>query len=144
MHSCRLEKQLHHMAELSDAIARDAGYLFVGDLVGNGHHSWLELGHTDEWLARLDELEALRPRFVHPGRGPSGGPELLVNEREYIARVVEVVRESEATEPSPAEALAALRARIEAMYPDCGFPVFLRVGLPAVYSRLAAERAGGR
>jgi glyoxylase-like metal-dependent hydrolase (beta-lactamase superfamily II) len=47
-------------------------HLFVGDLVASGAHSWLEIGKTDEWLKRLEELSALQPDFVHPGRGPSG------------------------------------------------------------------------
>lgn len=100
------------------------GHLFVGDLVANGHHAWLELGHLDAWRARLDELAALRPGAVHPGRGPSGGAELLDGQRAYLDEVQAIA------EASPDAASA--RAAIEARYPGLGHAVFLRIGVPAI------------
>lgn len=101
-------------------------HVFVGDLVANESHSWLELGRVDEWRERLREIEAMAPRHVHPGRGPSGGVELLREERAYIDSVVEIVR------ANPDAEIPALAAQIEERYPGYGYPVFLRVGLPAV------------
>jgi glyoxylase-like metal-dependent hydrolase (beta-lactamase superfamily II) len=118
------------------------GHVFVGDLVANGHHSWLELGHTSEWLARLREIAALSPRFVHPGRGASGGPELLDAERDYLDAVVQIARESEPALPVDRARIEAVRSAVEARYPDLGFPVFLRTGIPAVMRRLAEARHG--
>lgn len=113
------------------------GHVFAGDLVANGNHGWLELGLTGEWLARLDEIAAMDPRRVHPGRGPSGGPELIAKQRAYIERVLDLVREAEPRLPIPAGAIESLRARIVEEYPGYGYDVFLRVGLPAVYTREA-------
>ncbi len=62
-------------------------HVFVGDLVDNEVHAWLELGMIDEWLARLAEIRALKPTFVHPGRGASGGPELLDVQEKYLREV---------------------------------------------------------
>jgi glyoxylase-like metal-dependent hydrolase (beta-lactamase superfamily II) len=67
------------------------GHVFVGDLVGNGTHAWLEIGEVEQWQARLAEITALKPRFVHPGRGATGGPELLEWEAGYLRRVLEEV-----------------------------------------------------
>jgi glyoxylase-like metal-dependent hydrolase (beta-lactamase superfamily II) len=126
------------------------GHLFVGDLVANGAHSWMELGLSDEWLARVDELAALRPTHVHPGRGGSGGPELLVAQAEYLRRVQALVSAEHARltaggrTPSDAEvseALARLRATIEQEHPGYGFAVFLRIGLPAEWRRVAQGAA---
>lgn len=104
------------------------GHLFVGDLVGNGTHAWLEIGQPLEWRARLAELAKLHPRFVHPGRGASGGAELLTTEDDYLREVIEITRAAKSAE----EAQAKIRAR----FPELDFPVFLEIGIPATYAAL--------
>jgi glyoxylase-like metal-dependent hydrolase (beta-lactamase superfamily II) len=115
--------------------------LFVGDLVANGAHSWLEIGRTDAWLQRIAELEALRPRFVHPGRGPSGGPELLTRQRVYLEQVIALVAAEQPSGPPDKAALARVRAALELRYPGHRFPVFLEIGLPAEWRRQAGAAA---
>lgn len=117
------------------------GHLFVGDLVANGTHSWLEIGKTDEWLKRIDELTALKPRFVHPGRGAPGGPELLATERTYLEAVIAAVAAEKPVLPPPEGALDRVKASLKTAYPDLGFPVFLNIGLPAEWARQARARA---
>jgi glyoxylase-like metal-dependent hydrolase (beta-lactamase superfamily II) len=117
------------------------GHLFVGDLVANGTHSWLEIGKTDEWLKRIDELAALKPKFVHPGRGAPGGPELLANERTYLEAVIAAVAAENPVLPAPEGALDRVKANLKQTYPDLGFPVFLNIGLPAEWARQARARA---
>jgi glyoxylase-like metal-dependent hydrolase (beta-lactamase superfamily II) len=104
------------------------GHLFAGDLVANLNHAWLEIGKPDEWLARLEELAALEPEFVHPGRGPSGGPELLARQRRYLLDVIELTK--------AAQGVAEVQTQLLERYPGYGYAVFLRLGLPAVYERL--------
>lgn len=122
------------------------GHLFVGDLVANGAHSWLELGHSAQWLDRLDELAALEPEHVHPGRGASGGPELLTAQTAYLRRVRTLVATehtaltTDGHEPSEAEvkdALNRVRSALEREHPDYRFAVFLNIGLPAEWRRRA-------
>jgi glyoxylase-like metal-dependent hydrolase (beta-lactamase superfamily II) len=112
-------------------------HAFVGDLVGNGVHSWLEIGKTDQWLERLTEIEALHPERLHPGRGASGGPELLANERSYLQSVIQIVAEEKPTLPMPEAGFEHAKAKIAAKYPAYGFPVFLDIGLPAEWARQA-------
>ena len=112
-------------------------HVFVGDLVANGAHSWLEIGRTDAWLQRLDEIEALAPRYVHPGRGRSGGPELLTAEREYLKAVIDLVAAEKPTMPPDPAGLARVQAALERRYPNYRFPVFLAIGLPAEWQRQA-------
>lgn len=114
------------------------GHLFPGDMVANDAHGWLEIGKTDEWLERIDEMKALKPRYVHPGRGPNGGAGLLDQQKAYLERVVaEVAAEKPQGAPSD-EALERIRSRIVAAYPGLGFDVFLRIGLPAEWKRQVA------
>jgi glyoxylase-like metal-dependent hydrolase (beta-lactamase superfamily II) len=119
-------------------VAEFEGHLFAGDMLASGVHSWLEIGRTDEWLKRLDELEALKPRFVHPGRGVWGGAGLIGDERDYLRAVVEAVAaEKPQGEPDEA-ALARVEAALVARYPKHRFAVFLNIGLPAEWRRQAA------
>jgi glyoxylase-like metal-dependent hydrolase (beta-lactamase superfamily II) len=115
----------------------DGKHVFVGDLVASGFHSWLELGKTDAWLARLAELRALGPRFVHPGRGPSGGVELLDAEERYLRDVVRLVDDEKPVSPAPDVALARVKEKLFALYPKHEFRVFLDIGLPAVWEARA-------
>lgn len=119
------------------------GHLFVGDLVANLGHAWLELGLVEEWLKRIDELEALKPTYIHPGRGPSGGAELLARHRAYLHRVKSYVlgakpwkRRSEAMKES---AMKKIQSRLETDYPGYGNAYFIQIGLPAVWDKLASK-----
>lgn len=117
-------------------------HAFVGDLVAPGGHAWLELGHLADWHARLDELDALGSARVHPGRGRSGGPELLAAQHQYLRTVesLTAAMQAERGRGAPSdETLAELRARIEAAFPGYAYPVFLRIGAPAVWASVAAS-----
>lgn len=112
------------------------GHLFVGDLVASQNHAWMELGLLDDWQATLDALVATAPKWVHPGRGPSGGPELLMAQKAYLADVkARVAALAPAGEPDAAKLKAAREALIAA-YPGYGYPFFLGLGLPAVWRNL--------
>lgn len=127
------------------AIAFD-GHLFVGDLVATDGHAWLELGYIEEWRARLAQLQALAPKHVHPGRGPSAGAVALVDQDRYLALVAAIVDQERARlgeAPTRADLGAAIdraRARVVEAYPGLRFPVFLEIGIPAVFRRPRATQ----
>ena len=124
----------------SHVVVEFDGRLFPGDRVVNDSHSWLEIGRTDEWLKRIDEMKALNPKYVHPGRGPSGTAGPLDAERAYLERVIaEVAAEKPQGTPSK-QALQNIRSRILAAYPGLHFDVFLNIGLPAEWARQARGR----
>lgn len=120
------------------AVVEWQGHVFVGDLVAHRYHAWLELGHLEAWQARLQEIAARGPVHVHPGRGRSGGPELLAAQASYLTAVADRVRAAAPALPMTSEARAELRAQIEADHPGYGFPVFLDIGLPAVARTVSA------
>jgi glyoxylase-like metal-dependent hydrolase (beta-lactamase superfamily II) len=117
------------------------GHLFVGDLVSRGSHSWFENGRADEWLKRLDELSALKPKWIHPGHGAFGGPELIDRQREYLHTVVEAVAAEHPRGPSTLEALKRITATVTQRHPDREFPHFLPMLLGAEWARQAAMAA---
>jgi glyoxylase-like metal-dependent hydrolase (beta-lactamase superfamily II) len=110
-------------------VATYGDHVFVGDLATIGFHSWLELGFLDEWLNRLNEIRALKPRFFHTGRGGTGDISVLDREEEYLRAVIDAVRKHH---PRKGKALSessrkAIVAEIEANYPAYDFPLFLKV-----------------
>ncbi|HYH98670.1 MBL fold metallo-hydrolase [Hyalangium sp.] len=120
------------------------GHLFPGDMIANNAHSWLEIGKTDQWLQRIDEMKALKPKWVHPGRGPSGNAGLLDMERAYLERVItEVAAEKPQGKPTD-EALERIQSRVMAAYPGLRLDVFLAIGLPAEWERQAQAAGSAR
>lgn len=86
-------------------------------------------------------MKALRPKAVHPGRGPSGDAGLLAQERQYLERVIAEVAAEKPQGAFNDAAAERIRGRIEAAWPGLRFPVFLNIGLPAEWERQA--RAAG-
>jgi len=117
------------------------GHIFAGDLVASRTHSWLEIGQTDAWLARIGELERLKPRWVHPGRGPSGGVELLAAQRAYLQSVISIVAEAKPHGAPDLKTLSAIKSRIVARWPGYEYDVFLDIGLPAEWARQARHES---
>ncbi|HEX7665932.1 MAG TPA: MBL fold metallo-hydrolase [Polyangiaceae bacterium] len=111
--------------------------IFPGDLVANRSHSWLELGLTPEWLKRLDEMRAMHPTKVHPGRGPSGGPELLDAETKYLNDAILAVAHEQPTPKVDDAGIARAKKTLTDEYPGYDFDMFLDIGLPAEWARQA-------
>ncbi|WP_241759310.1 MBL fold metallo-hydrolase [Pyxidicoccus parkwayensis] len=117
------------------------GHLFTGDLVAKGSHSWFDNGNTEAWLARLDELSALKPKWVHPGHGRPGGPELIDQQREYLHAVIDAVAAEHPRGAYTQEAFSRITDAVGRRYPDRDLPHFLRLLLGAEWARQAtAER----
>ncbi len=116
------------------------GHLFVGDLVANRHHAWLERGDVDAWVATLEFLQGLRPLRIYPGRGEPGGPELLAGQIEYLRFVRATVLAHRPSGEIPEAVAEKIVDAIKARYPGYGNEYFLELGIPAVWEKLAAAR----
>jgi glyoxylase-like metal-dependent hydrolase (beta-lactamase superfamily II) len=70
------------------------------------------------WLAILDQLEPLHPRFVLPDHGPLGDGSLIAKERAFLlelqARSLELKRQGKPVD----EAAKTVTAEFKAKYPD--------------------------
>lgn len=115
------------------------GNLFVGDLVANGHHAWLEIGEAPAWIGLLEGLAALQPSQVHPGRGPSGPAKLLTAQIAYLRFVIDRMTAQRAAQPTGRAAIEATIADVKAQYPNAGNPYFLEIGVPAEWRRQAGR-----
>lgn len=113
--------------------------VFVGDLVSSKNHAWLEIGKTDAWLTRLEELRRLAPRRVYPGRGPAGDATLVDDQESYLHRVMAIVAAEKPTLPIREDGLEHAEKAIIEAYPSYGYPVFLKIGLPAEWERQAKK-----
>lgn len=115
------------------------GHAFVGDLVGNGTHAWLEIGEVEQWLSRLSEISAFKPKFVHPGRGASGGADLLQWQTTYLQRVLQEVAQEKPSLPVTDEAVNRVKDRLTKAYPGLDYDVFLDAGLWTVMKKQATK-----
>jgi hypothetical protein len=92
------------------------GLVVAGDVVYNGVHQYLLEsggGGIDAWLAALDKVEALHPRFViagHKNKILSDDPKIISETRQYLLDAKRLL----AAHPTP----EAYYERMLAMYPD--------------------------
>jgi glyoxylase-like metal-dependent hydrolase (beta-lactamase superfamily II) len=101
--------------------------VFGGVMVFSGVHVWTADTPTKEsraaWIANLDKIAARRPEVVVPGHlAPSAAPDLSSVEftKAYLLAFEE--------ELSKAADAAALKAAMEARFPDLGMGVALDIG----------------
>lgn len=77
-------------------LVREYGVVFSGDLIFNGRVPFLDSPEvdTDNWLAGLDALFELKPRFIVPGHGEAfEDPEQAIRfTRDYITHVRDSMR----------------------------------------------------
>lgn len=114
-------------------------HVFVGDLVTQGFHSWLELGFVKPWIERLIEIEKLEPRYVHMGRGGTADSDSLRREQQYLRTVIQIV---EAQRPRKGKAISEkmserLVDEIVVKYPAYEYRPFVENGIENVWKNLS-------
>jgi len=113
------------------------GNVFVGDLVGNGTHAWIEIGEIEQWQARLKEIMALNPKYVHPGRGATDGPEILEWQANYFHRLLNEIIMEKPKIPLAKGTVERVKDRMMQAYPGLDYDVFLDVGLEETLKKQA-------
>lgn len=81
--------------------------VFTGDACVNGPYNYTGDGNIHEWIKTLDKVIALKPLKVCPAHGPSGGPEVLVNQQLYFKSLIAEVRKLKDAGKTAAEVQAA-------------------------------------
>jgi glyoxylase-like metal-dependent hydrolase (beta-lactamase superfamily II) len=111
--------------------------IFVGDLLASRGHAWLELALFDEWLKRLNELDAMKPQQVYVGRGPSGGAEIIAANRAYLQKVHALVQAEKPTGELGFFKRRTLKNAITSAFPGYDWEAFVHESLPEIWRKLA-------
>jgi glyoxylase-like metal-dependent hydrolase (beta-lactamase superfamily II) len=113
------------------------GELITGDVVGGGVHLDLTWGRSAVWQDRINELKALQPKWVYPGHGLPGGPELLDQTLEYLKffhdAVAARVKPGAPPKISPADK-KAIKQQMLAKYGKLFRAELLEHSIPAEYA----------
>jgi cyclase len=75
--------------------------LCTGDAAVNGPRNKLLDAWIANWAKVLDKALALQPKFVLPGHGAMGGPEILVGQRDFLLELMADVRRQAARGVKP-------------------------------------------
>lgn len=117
---------------------------FVGDLVFNGVHAFMNDGHSAAWLKSLDVLavELADVTTIYTGHGKPGTPAALIPaQRSYITHYRDIVRALvNGATTLDEKAKFALRQAMYALLPTRDLDVFIAAGANAVAAELAAEQ----
>ena len=123
----------------------DAGVLFTGDLAEAGQFAifpWFPPHDTDvsgvRWIQVMQRLAAQAPQVVVPGHGDIGGPQLLVDVRNYLELLRDetwVRRDSAMSEQTIVEEVRALMLE---RYPDWAGKEWIQPGVGCLCSEHAA------
>lgn len=70
--------------------------LCTGDAAVNGPRNKLLDAWIANWANVMDKAVALHPKYVLPGHGAMGGPEILVGQRAFLTDLMDAVREQAA------------------------------------------------
>ena len=68
------------------------GVLCTGDAVVNGPYNNLGDAHIANWPAVLRAVDKLKPKYVLPGHGPSGGRELIAGQDQFLSELYKAVK----------------------------------------------------
>jgi len=113
-------------------------HLFVGDLIVNKYHAWMELGKSKQWLERIEEIRKfVKPEVIHPGRGYAMNGEVLLSQQEQYLRFVkktiaEFYTGGAITEQDKKDIIKTITDK----YPDYGFEYFLNIGIPSEWEQI--------
>ncbi len=58
--------------------------LFTGDACVNGPYNYVGDGHIGDWIKTLQAAQKLGPKFICPGHGAMGGPEMLEDQINFF------------------------------------------------------------
>jgi glyoxylase-like metal-dependent hydrolase (beta-lactamase superfamily II) len=68
------------------------GVLCTGDAVVNGPHNNLSDANIGNWPSVLRSADKLKPKYVLPGHGPSGGRELITGQDQFLSELYKSVK----------------------------------------------------
>lgn len=88
------------------------------------------------WLAILDQLEAMHPRIIMPGHGEVGDASLFGKERGYLKAVQSRVAELKTQGKSSDEIAQIVAKEIRPKYPDWDNPEWISIAAQRFYAEI--------
>ena len=85
------------------------GVLFCGPAVVNGPHAKISGSNTADWLQELVNLQALNPKYIVPGSGSWGGPQIVDRQRRFLGELRQQVAHGISMGQSPERIAANVR-----------------------------------
>ena len=123
----------HVVAQMGESV-------FVGDLLANKGHAWMELALFDDWLQRLDELDAIKPTRIYVGRGEAGGTELITAQRNYLQTVRRIVLAEQPSGDIGYFKRRSLKFKITDAFPGYEWDGFVWEALPDIWRKLGSNK----
>jgi glyoxylase-like metal-dependent hydrolase (beta-lactamase superfamily II) len=117
---------------------QEDGVLFTGDVVINRFFPIFPDADANgkNWLAILDQLDALQPHIIVPGHGEVGDAALIGMERTYLKAVQSRVVELKAQGKSADESEKLLSMEFRTKYPDWDNPGWVADAVKRFYAEL--------
>ncbi len=128
-----------HTASDTVLLLRDAGILFLSDLLFVGFHPYLAEGDPRQLLAILKELSGLGAHTFIPGHGPVGATSDLLALIAYCAACVETAGQLVAEGTTDPQQIAALP--IPENFRHWRLQQFYTLNIQALVARLTAEKS---
>ena len=117
--------------------------IFVGDVVFNGLHSFMNDGRGREWLATLDRLKVITTEveLIFTGHGQPGSPtETILAQRTYIIEYYQKVQELlQANQQLSSHEKDQLFLHMKSVLPQDGLDFFITAGADAVASAITQD-----
>ncbi len=110
--------------------------LLSGDLVQNKTVPFMNNGETNikNWIAILDQLEAMKPRYVVPDHGPIGDGSIIPEYRAFFVDLQKRSLELKRQGISPDDAAKMVTAEFKAKYADWANTNAIGNGVRVIYA----------
>ncbi|MBI3875806.1 MAG: MBL fold metallo-hydrolase, partial [Verrucomicrobia bacterium] len=116
--------------------------LFTGDACVNGPYNYTGDGDIGEWIKTLQAAQKLQPKFICPGHGPMGGPEVLEDQISFFISLRGEVKKLVDAGKGPAEAQAAVDSVKAALKKDGGIERYVGSFFAAQVEKAYVELGG--
>ncbi|MSU35759.1 MAG: MBL fold metallo-hydrolase [Pedosphaera sp.] len=116
--------------------------LFTGDACVNGPYNSMGDSDTAAWVETLEAARRLEPRFICPGHGLMGGPEVLDNQIAYLKALRSEVQKLFSAGKSPAEVKAALDTIKSTIQRQESLATYLGGGFESQVEKIYVEMGG--
>lgn len=129
-------------SDLFFTVGKNKSAVFVGDVVFNKMHGFMNDGNTTQWLQVLKQLsnELINVKDLYTGHGsPGNTSELIQNQMEYISQYracIKMTTNANIDSNISHAQKKLIEKNLIALYPNYQLVSFIQAGIEAVYQEL--------